>query len=309
VTLEILDYAFMRRALWAALLVGLAAPSVGIYLVQRRLSLIGDGLGHVALTGVAVGLVTSRAPVLTALVAAVLGAVVIELVRARGRTSGDVALALLFYGGIAGGVVIVSQAPAGTTLNLDAYLFGAITTTTAADLRTFFVLSAIVLVVTHGFGRFLYTVSNDEEYARASGLPVLRLNLLLAVVASVTVVISMRVVGLLLISALMVVPVATAQLLTRSFRSTLLVATLLATFASVSGVGGSYYLDTPSGGTIVLVALAVFALTATGVAVRERLGGRTRQHDPDDEAREVERLVEAVGPDGPVPGGSDPPGR
>lgn len=269
--IEVLRYAFMRRALLAALLIGLTAPSVGVYLVQRRLSLIGDGLGHVALTGVAVGLVTSTTPVLTALVAAVIGAVAVELIRARGRTSGDVALAVLFYGGIAGGVVIVSQAPPGTTVNLDAYLFGAITTTTVGDLRVFGALSVAVLAVTLGLGRYLFAVSNDEEHARASGLPVLRLNLVLAVVTSVTVVVSMRVVGLLLISALMVIPIATAQLVTRSFRSTVVVATIVGTVASVLGVGTSFYADTPSGGTIVLIAIATFVVLAAAVAVRDGL--------------------------------------
>jgi len=270
--IEVLQYDFMRRALLAALMIGLTAPSVGVYLVQRRLALIGDGLGHVALTGVAVGLVTSTTPVLTALVAAVIGAVVVELIRVRGRTSGDVALAVLFYGGIAGGVVIVSQAPPGTPVNLDTYLFGAITTTTTGDLWVFLVLTMGVLFVTIGLGRYLFAVSNDEEYALASGLPVLRLNVLLAVVTSVTVVVSMRVVGLLLISALMVIPIATAQLLTRSFRATVLVATLLGTAASVIGVGTSYYADTPSGGTIVLIAVGAFVLVAIGAGVRDQVG-------------------------------------
>ena len=278
--IEVLQYAFMRRALLAALMVGLTAPSVGVYLVQRRLALIGDGLGHVALTGVAVGLVTSTTPVLTALVAAVIGAVVVEFIRVKGRTSGDVALAVLFYGGIAGGVVIVSQAPPGTTVNLDAYLFGAITTTTGGDLLVFLVLTVAVLLVTLGLGRYLFAVSNDEEYALASGLPVLRLNLLLAIVTSVTVVVSMRVVGLLLISALMVIPIATAQLLTRSFRSTVVLATVLGTVASVAGVGASFYADTPSGGTIVLLAIAGFAAVAAGVALRDRLR-RIREPTPE----------------------------
>ncbi|HEX2577968.1 MAG TPA: metal ABC transporter permease [Aquihabitans sp.] len=276
--LEILQYDFMRRALLAAVLIGLTAPSVGIYLVQRRLALVGDGLGHVALTGVAVGLVTSRSPVLTALVAAALGAIAIELVRARGRTSGDVALAVLFYGGIAGGVVIVSQAPAGTSANLDAYLFGAITTTTTSDLWTFVVLSVAVLAVTIGLGRYLFAISDDEEHARASGLPVLRLNVLLAVVTAVTVVVSMRVVGLLLISALMVIPIATAQLVARSFRSTLVLATVLGTAASVTGVTTSFYADTPSGGTIVLVAIAAFVVVALAAGLRGRATRRRPAH-------------------------------
>ena len=271
--IEVLQYGFMQRALIAALMVGLTAPSVGVYLVQRRLSLVGDGLGHVALTGVAVGLVTSTTPVLTALIAAVIGAVAVELVRARGRTSGDLALAVLFYGGIAGGVVIVSQAPPGTTVNLDAYLFGAITTTTEGDLWAFLALTAGVLLVTFGLGRYLFSVGNDEEYARASGLPVLRLNLLLAIVTSVTVVVSMRVVGLLLISALMVIPIATAQILTRSFRATVMVGTAVGVVASLVGVTTSFYADTPSGGTIVLITIAIFVIVALGAGIRDRVRG------------------------------------
>ncbi|HWJ64709.1 MAG TPA: metal ABC transporter permease [Acidimicrobiales bacterium] len=268
--MEILHYAFMQRALLASVLIGLSAPSVGVYLVQRRLSLIGDGLGHVALAGVAVGVLTSTSPIWAALVAAVAGAVAIELIRSRGRTSGDVALAVLFYGGIAGGVVLISQAPGGTPSNLNAYLFGAITTTTQSDLVAFAVLSAIVLLVTHGLGRYLFAVSNDEEYATASGLPVLPLNLLLAVMTAVTVVVSMRVVGLLLISALMIVPIATAQLIAGSFRATVAIGTVIGVVVSLAGVTTSYYQDTPSGGTIVLFAIALFVVVATASGLRER---------------------------------------
>jgi zinc transport system permease protein len=241
-----------------------------VYLVQRRLSLIGDGLGHVALAGVAVGVLTSTSPVWTALVAAVAGAVSIELVRSRGRTSGDVALAVLFYGGIAAGVVLISKAPGGTPTNLNAYLFGAITTTSRSDLVVFVVLSAIVLLVTHGLGRYLFAVSNDEEYATASGLPVLPLNLLLAVMTAVTVVVSMRVVGLLLISALMIVPIATAQLVAGSFRATVALGTLIGVVVAVAGVTTSFYQDTPSGGTIVLFAVGLFAVVAAGAGLRDR---------------------------------------
>lgn len=269
--LELLDYGFMQRALLAALLIGLTAPAVGVHVVQRRLALIGDGMGHVALAGVAVGVLTTGAPVLTALVAAVLGAVVVELVRARGRTGGDVALAILFYGGIAAGVVIISQAEGGTPANLTAYLFGAITTTTPGDLVVFAVLAVVVLVTTVGLAPRLFAVSNDEEYARAAGLRVLPLNLLLAVMVAGTVVISMRVVGLLLVSALMVVPVATAQLLTGSFRATLLAAMGIGLVVSVGGVATSYYADTPSGGTIVLLAIGLFTVAATGSALRRLL--------------------------------------
>lgn len=269
-----LRYDFMRRALLAAVLIGFCAPAVGTYLVQRRLALIGDGLGHVALTGVALALLTGTAPVLLALVAAAVGAAVIELVRARGRTSGDVALAILFYGGIAGGVVLMSKSAEGTPANLNAYLFGAITTTTGGDLAIFAVLTALVLAVTIGLSRELFAVSHDEEYAAASGLPVLGLNMLLAVVTAVTVVVSMRVVGLLLISALMVVPVATASVLTHSFRDTFVLSVVIGVGVAVGGVALSFEADTPSGGTIVLLAIALFVLATAGAGLRRSKGIR-----------------------------------
>jgi zinc transport system permease protein len=202
--------------------------------------------------------------------------VAVELIRYRGRTSGDVALAVLFYGGIAGGVVIISQAPGGTPGNLNTYLFGAITTTTTGDLGAFVALSAGVLAVTLGLGRYLFAVSHDEEHARASGLPVLAINIGLAVVTAATVVVAMRVVGLLLISALMIVPVATAQLVARSFRATVLIAMALGVLEAVAGVTISFHTDTPSGGTIVLTAIGVFVLAAAVSAVRPRRPGATR---------------------------------
>jgi zinc transport system permease protein len=274
---EVLEFAFMQRALLASLMVGLVAPAVGVFLVQRRLSLLGDGLGHVALTGVAIGVLTATAPVGTALVAAVLGAVLIELVRARGRTSGDVALAVLFYGGIAGGVVLLSLAPRGQATNLDAYLFGAITTTSPADVAVFAVITVVVLGVVRLLGQRLYAVSDDEEYARAVGLPVLALNVVLAALVASTVVLSMRVVGLLLISALMIIPSAIAQLLARSFRQTLYLACAIGLVVSVAGTTTSYYSGTPSGGTIVLLAIALFLLVTVAATVRGTTARRRHQ--------------------------------
>lgn len=271
---ELLQYDFMRRALVAGLLVGLAAPMVGIFLLQRRLALIGDGMGHVALSGVAAGVLTGRAPVWTALLAAVAGAVAIEVIRARGRTSGDVALAVLFYGGIAGGVVLISLSPEGTPANLNAYLFGAITTTSGSDLVTFTLLALVVLGVTTVLAPRLFAVANDPEYARAVGLPVLPLNLTLAVLTAVTVVVSMRVVGLLLISALMILPTAIAQQLCHSFRTTLAVAVVVGVAVSVTGIGTSFYTGTPSGGTIVVLAVAVFVAASLVSAMRERAARR-----------------------------------
>ena len=276
--LGLLHYAFMRRALLASVFVGVTAPVVGIYLVQRRLALIGDGLGHVALTGVALGLLTGSAPTLTALVVAAAGAGAVELVRARGRASADVLLAVMFYGGIAGGVLLMGLSPNGTPANLTSYLFGAITTTTAADLVVFGVLSAAVLLAVGTLAPRLFVATNDEEYARASGLPVTALNTLLAVLTAATVVVSMRVVGLLLITALMIVPNAVGQVTASSFRTSLLVAVVVGVTVSVSGTAASFYVDTPSGATIVLLAIAVFLAAVTGSAARAAVHARRRHH-------------------------------
>ncbi|HRE03669.1 MAG TPA: metal ABC transporter permease [Ilumatobacteraceae bacterium] len=278
-TIDALQYDFMRRALIAALLVGLAAPAVGIFLVQRRLALIGDGLGHVAITGVALGLVLDRAPVTFALAAAIAGAVAIEVIRSRREAFAELALALLFYGGLGGGIVLASRAPSGNR-NLTQYLFGSITTTSASDVRTFAVLAAVVLVSSIGLRRVLFTVSNDEEFApvSASGTPVMAVNLALAVLSALTVVVSMRIVGVLLVSALMVVPVAAAQMLARSFWQTFTASMVIGVGVAVCGVFVSFYADTPPGGTIVLLAIGVFALAFLGAtAARSLLGAHRRR--------------------------------
>lgn len=279
---ELLTYDFMQRALLAALMVGGTAPLVGVFLVQRRLSLIGDGIGHVALAGVAAGVLTGQQPIASALVASVLCAVTIEVVRSRGGASGDVVLAIMFYGGIAIGVVLMARSPAGGA-SLNSYLFGAITTTSAADLSVFLALAAVVVALTLWLRPWLFAVSNDEEYCRSAGHPVLAINVLLAVLTAVTVVVSMRVVGLLLISALMIVPNAAAQPLARSFRTGVGIAVAIGLTCAIGGVASSYYLDTPSGATIVVGTIAVYALVAvtagTIARVRNRRDRRTLAHE------------------------------
>lgn len=273
----------MRRALLVAALVGVAAPVIGTYLVQRRLSLLGDGIGHVALTGVAVGWLVGSLMELTprdalavpgAVVAAVVGAVAIELVRERGRTSGDVALALLFYGGIAGGVLIISRA-GGTNANLVGYLFGSISTVSTQDLWLTVALAGFVLVVGVGLRTALFAVSQDEEFARASGLPVRTLNLLTAVIAALTVTVAMRVVGLLLVSALMIVPVAAAQLLTSSYRRTMATAMGIGLVVTISGLSITYWYDAAPGATIVVLAIGLYAVAS---AVRPLTGRYRSRH-------------------------------
>lgn len=269
--MDFLNYAFMQRALIAAVLVGITAPAIGIYLVQRRQPLMGDGIGHVAMTGVGLGFLLHASPVWMATAVSALGSVLMELIRWYGRTRGDIALAMLFYGGMAGGVMFVNIAPGGSTANLMSYLFGSLSTVAPSDVTAIMILSAFVVVVTLGLRRQLFAVSQDEEFARVAGLPVRALNLLTAVTAAVTVTVAMRVVGLILISALMVVPVAAAQQLTRSFAATFVIAVALGVTVSVSGTITSFYQDVPPGATIVLLTIAAFVvLTALATPLARR---------------------------------------
>ena len=262
--MSILQQDFMQRALIAALFTGLAAPAVGTYLVQRRLALMGDGIGHVAVTGVALGLLTGTSPVWTAVVVSILGAVLIEVIRERGHANGDVALALLFYGGLAGGVLLTGLGGQSAS-RLQEFLFGAILSTSTADVWVTAALAATVIVICVGLAPQLFAVAQDQEFARVAGLNVRFYNVLVAVLAAVSVSVAMRTVGLLLVSALMVVPVATSQQVTRSFRSTLGLAMGLGALASIGGLlvsaYASYHARVAPGPTIVLLSLAGFVLT------------------------------------------------
>ena len=191
----------------------------GFFLVERKASLIGDGLGHVAFAGVAVGYLLGVSPVLTALVAAVIGALTIEWLRTRGGTAGDQALALVFYTGIAAGVVLVSKAGA-LNVNLFQFLFGSILTVTRDDLWTVLVLGIGALATIAVLFRGLVATVLDEEGSRVAGVPVTRLNVVVAVLAALTVAVSMRIVGILLIAALMVLPVIAANRVAWSLGST-----------------------------------------------------------------------------------------
>ena len=251
----------MRLALAAGAIVGVLAPAVGFFLVQRRMSLIGDGIGHVAFAGVALGYLVGVPPVATGLVASVAGAIGIEQLRGRRGAGGDQALALFFYGGIAAGVVLISAAGA-LDADLFSLLFGSILTVTGDDLLVVATLGtaglALVLLLYPGF----VALAIDEEGARVGGLPVARLNVLLAALAGVTIAVSMRIVGVLLIAALMVLPVMTASLLATSVRGALVSAMAVGLASVVLGLVAAYYLDVAPGGAIVLLAAASFAFAS-----------------------------------------------
>jgi zinc transport system permease protein len=257
---------FMQHALEAGVIVGVFAPLIGTFLVQKRLSLIGDGIGHVAFAGVGAGLLVnagpgSLVPVWSALAFAVVGALGVDRLRARRAASGDLALALFFYSGIAAGVVLVSMGP-GLNANILSYLFGQPLTVTTQEVFVILGLGVAIAAAMLVFRRALFAIVTDEDWSDVAGLPVSALNSLLAVLTACAIVAAMRIVGILLIAALMVLPVASAQLLARSFRGTLTWAVGVGVGSVVAGLVASWYLNIAPSGAIVLAAALVFAVVS-----------------------------------------------
>ena len=255
------ELSFMQRALVAGVAVGVFAPMIGTFAVQRRMSLIGDGIGHLAFAGVGLGLVAGIWPVWGALTVAVAGSLGLEWLRARGSASGDVALALFFFSGIAAGVVLVDLGGA-LDANLLTYLFGQPLTVDGSEIAVILGLGAGIVLVVLFLRRVLFAVVTDEEWSRVAGLPVGFVNALLAVLIAVSVVAAMRIVGILLVAAMMVLPVASGQLLARSFRGTLWSSVVIGVAAVVLGLAASRIWGLAPSGTIVLLASASFAVVA-----------------------------------------------
>jgi len=260
------DTTYMQLALIAGVAVGASAPLIGTFLVQKRLSLIGDGIGHVAVAGVGAGLLFGTSPVWTALVVAVVAALALEWLRSRARSSGDLALALFFYGGIAAGVVLAGRST--TNANLQPYLFGSILTVTENDAYTVVGLGALIVLAIAVTWRAMVAISLDEEAARVAGIPVGALNALLAALTAVTVAAAMRVTGVLLIAALMVLPVATGRVVARSFRATTVGAAAVGVVAVVLGLAAARQWALAAGGAIVLATLALFVVASLAAPLR-----------------------------------------
>jgi zinc transport system permease protein len=263
-----------QRALLACLAVGVFAPMIGAFLVQKRLSLVGDGIAHVAFAGVGAGLLVGVWPVWSALAFAVIGAVGVETLRLKRKAAGDLALALFFYVGIAMGAVFASRAGA-LELETLPYLFGDPYAVTWSGVGTIVMLGVVVVAAMRLSSRALFAVVTDEDWSRVAGLPVGPLSVALAALTAGVIVAGMRIVGILLIAAMMVLPVASAQLIARSFRGTLRFAVAIGAVASLVGLTIARPLDIAPGGAIVFVAAAMFA----AVALAKRTAPRALQQE------------------------------
>jgi zinc transport system permease protein len=259
--LEILELGFMQRALIAGVAVAITASVIGLFLVLRRNSLFGDALSHVAFGGIAVGLVANIYPLWTGMAFSLMGALGITKLRQSAKIPADATVAILLAGGLALGLLLSSISPSGNLVNISTYLFGSILIVSVEDtLEILAMAGAVLAIVVLLYRQFMY-VTFDEEQAKVSGLSISKLSYLFAVLASVSVIVSMRLVGILLVSSLIVIPNVTALLLGKGFKKTALISVGISVFSVVTGIAVSYAANFPPSATIVIVLIAVFLAT------------------------------------------------
>jgi len=258
--LEILELGFVQRALVTGIAVAVICSAVGLFLVLRRHSLFGDALAHAAFGGIAVGLFANVYPIWTAIVVSVLAALGMTKLRQSAKIPPDATVAVLLSSGLALGIVLVSLS-GGFSVDLFSFLFGSILLVSQDEVVIILALSAIIMtILLLLYKRFMY-ITFDEEQAKVSGLQVSKLNYLFIILASIAVISSIRLVGILLISSLIVIPNITAMMFGKGFKKTAVLSGAIASSSVVAGIMISYVANIATGGTIVLVLVITFLTT------------------------------------------------
>lgn len=270
---EILQYSFMQRALLSGVVVAATCSVVGLFLVLRRQSLFGDALSHVAFGGIAVGLFTNIYPLWTALVVSILASLGITKLRQSTKIPPDAAVAVMLSSGLAVGIVLIGLA-GGFSLDLESFLFGSILLIGMQDQIMILLLSAAVLLIVFKLHRQLMYVAFSEHQARVSGINVTRLNYLFIGLASLTVIASLRLVGVLLISSLIVIPNITAMMFGKGFKKTALLSIIIAVSSVVIGIVISYVANLAPGGTIVLTTIFILLGSLGAKSITKRIKNR-----------------------------------
>ena len=273
--MELLTLGFLQKALVACVVVCAVAPLVGAFVVQRQQSLTGDGMGHVAFAGVGLAFLVGATPLVGALVLTVLAAFALFRMQ-RSGLAGDLSLALIFYGGIALGYLFAARSGSGVNAVLG-FLFGSPLNLTWGSVAAVVGLALLVLVLVLALYGPLVSIAFDEDAARVSGVPTSGLVLTLTLIVALTVVGGMYAIGLLLVSAMMIVPVAAAARVATSYRQTMILAAVIGAASAVIGLLVSVYADATPGSSIVLTAIVIFGATSLVAALRTRAaGGRPR---------------------------------
>jgi zinc transport system permease protein len=244
--MEIFNYDFMIRAFLAGTVIAVTAPLIGTYLVVRRYSLMADTLAHVSLLGVTIGFLLNIYPLLSAVIISVLSAILIEKIRRTKRIPGDALLAMF-------------NLMCGAGMNLFAFLFGSVATVSVSDLYLITILSFLIIIFLNYFKKDLFLSSLDEDIARVDGVEVSLLNYILVILTAICVSLSIKIIGTLLVGALIVIPVMTAINFKKGFYFTKNLSILISLFSVISGLFLSYYLGVPSGGAVVAVLLIFFS--------------------------------------------------
>ena len=258
--LDIFQYDFIVRGLIAGIIIAIVVPVIGIFLVLRRYSLIADTLSHVSLAGIAIGFLLKINPLFAAIIATVVSSVFIEKLRTSKKVYGESALALFLSGSLALAVVLVGMSH-GFNNTFFNFLFGSIATVTLTDIMVVIFLAIIVIVITSMlFGKILY-LTFDQEAAQVSGINVNLINTIFAILTAATISLAIPIVGVLLISALLIIPVVSALQFKKSFVVTILIAQVISIIAVVLGVVISFYFGLATGGVIVLVMIIIFLIT------------------------------------------------
>ena len=267
---EILQYNFMQHALLSGVVVAVTCSVVGLFLVLRRQSLFGDALSHAAFGGIAVGLFTSIYPLWTALIVSVLASLGITKLRQSTKIPPDAAVAVMLSSGLATAIVLIGLA-GGFSLDLESFLFGSILLISMQDQLTILLLSAAVLLIISKLYSQLMYITFSEDQARVSGINVTRLNYLFIGLTSLAVIASLRLVGVLLISSLIVIPNITAMMFGKGFKKTALISIIIAVSSVLVGIVISYIMNLAPGGTIVLLTIFILLGSVGAKSILKRI--------------------------------------
>lgn len=248
-----LEYAFMRKALIASFFLSIMVPAIGVVMVNRKTSMIGDALSHSALAGVGMGLILGFDPLIGMLVICVVAAFLIEMIRRKFPQYGDMATAIIMSLGLGVASILSDFAPGGTSF--DSYLFGSIASVSMQDVINVFVVFVLVVFASIKEYAGLLAIAIDPNTARLSGVKVRRVNAAFTLLSAITIAMAVKLVGALMLTSLVVLPVATSLILARSYKKTLLITILLGLVYMLSGITASFYYDVKPGGAIILAAV------------------------------------------------------
>jgi len=266
----ILNYQFLQNAFLSGLIIGIIAPLLGVFIVVRRMSLIADALSHVTLAGIAGSLFLSQSitslallnPIYLGIVASVGGSILIERLRSLYKHYEELAIPIIMSAGIGLSAIFISLA-SGFSTDLMSYLFGSVSAVSRSDLFVVLIIALVVIVFLFLFFKEMFVLSFDEEYAKATGLPSKWIHLLFMIVVALVIAASMRIVGILLVSSLITLPVATAMRVSKGFKQTILYSILFGETAVIIGLISAFYLDLAPGGTIVVTSIMLLIVVIT----------------------------------------------